>query len=211
MRAHRVVRRLQGNRFVYCAQSWQRAAALTALRIPITSPPVTAETFDPTWMENKAILYFKLHGHLDRPDWYGLDQAGRKVPALTPDLVRKADLTGAIVVAAVCYGAGSEMQKAFFEAGARAFFGSFKEVRGRERHPGEVDVLVKHLLSLLVQEQDLPDILPKARELYYAAHRPLSDNDIWTLTTFTVVMPEMGTTNVTQRPELHPPQAGDPA
>lgn len=197
MRAHRIVRQLQGERFVYCAQAWQRAATLTALRIPVTSPPVTAETFDPAWMENKAILYFKLHGHPDRPDWYGLDQNGRKVRALTPDLVRRADLTGAIVVAAVCHGAGSEMQRAFFRAGARAFFGSFKEVRGRERHPGEVDLLVKYILSLIQRKEALHNILPGARERYYDAHRPLSDNDIWTLTTFTVVMPEMGIPDVT--------------
>ena len=193
MKAARIVRLLQGQYFVYCAQAWRRAAALTALRIPITSPPIMADTFNPAWMENKAILYFKLHGYPDDPDWYGLDQQGRKVPALTPDLVREANLAGAVVVAAVCYSAGSEMQKAFFEAGVRAFFGSFKEVRGREDRPGEVDILVRYLLSILSRgQQDLSRALAKARENYYQKHHPMSDDNAWTLATFTVVLPERG-------------------
>ena len=197
MKAARIVRLLQGQCFVYCAQAWQRAAALTALRIPITSPPITIATFDPTWMEGKRLLYFKLHGYPDQPDWYGLDQHGYKMSALSPDLVRQADLSGAIVVAAVCYGAGSDMQKAFFEAGVCAFFGSFKEVRGREDRPGEVDLLTKYLLSILSRgQQDLSQALARARELYYRKYYPLSADDTWTLATFTVVMPEQKHGNV---------------
>ena len=188
----RIVRHLQGQYFVYCAQAWQRAAMLTALRIPITSPPVTAESFQPHWMEGKDLLIFKLHGYPDNPNWYGLDRAGQKPIALTPDLVRMADLRGAIVVAMVCYGASS-MQDAFFAAGARAFFGSTREVRGRETWPGEVDVLVRQLLNLLANEpQDLAGTFAKAKELYRKAVKQWTEHDEFTVNTFMLTTPRKG-------------------
>lgn len=185
----RIVRHLQGQYFVYCAHAWQQATAMITRRIPITSPPVTAETFDPTWMEGKRLLIFKLHGYPDNPNWYGLDQAGQKPIALTPDLVRSADLSGAIVVAMVCHGAG--MQDAFFAAGARAFFGSTEEVRGRETWPGEVDVFVRQLLNLLVNgPQDLAGTFAKAKELYHNSVKEWTEHDQFTLDTFMLTTPK---------------------
>jgi len=194
MQAHRIVRHLQGQYFVYCAQAWQRAAAMIAWRIPITSPPVTAENFDPRWMEGKRLLIFKLHGYPDDPNWYGLDQAGQKPIALTPDLIWGANLRGAIVVAIVCYGASSEMQNAFFAAGARAFIGSTDEVRARETRPGEADVFIGQLLRLLANEpQDLAGSFAGARELYRKTVKDWTEHDQYTLETFMLITPKGGT------------------
>jgi hypothetical protein len=183
----RIVRFLQGRRFVYSTQAWQKAAALITWRIPITSPPVTAESFQPHWMEGKKLLIFKLHGYEDDPNWYGLDRAGQKPIALTPAQVVGADLTGAIVIALVCHGAGSVMQEAFFTAGARAFFGSHEEVRGRETRPGEADWLVFHILTLLAgAPQDLERAFAEAKDLYRAAAEPWTEHDQYTCETFTL-------------------------
>lgn len=181
MKASRIVRFLQAPYFLYCAHAWQRAAALTALRIPITCPPVVASTFEPRWMEGRRVLIFKLHGYPGRPNWHGVDKWGNRMTALTPDLVRSADLTGVIVIAIVCNGLGGEMEQAFLDAGARAIFGSSKEVRARETEPGEADLLAKMLLQSLARSpQDLGVALAKAKEKY--AHRPDQTlHDRWTL------------------------------
>jgi len=187
MYAYRIVRTLQRPYFVYCAQAWRKAAALTALRIPITSPPITAENFDPAWMEGQPLLYFKLHGYENDPDWYGLDERGHKPTALTPNLVRQADLTGAIVVAVVCYGAGGEMEGAFLEAGAIAFFGSADEVVAREDAVDEADLLAQQLLALARKSQNLQDILAEAKERYRTMRgENLTEYDHATLEAFTV-------------------------
>jgi len=193
MRATRIITTLQRDRFVYCGQAWRKAAALTALRIPITSPPITAVTFDPAWMEGKPLLYFKLHGYEDVQDWYGLDFHGERPIALTPDLVRQADLTGAIVIAVVCYGAGREMEAAFLEAGAIAFFGSTDEVLAREDTVEEGDLLAQQILSLARKSQNLQDVLAQAKERYRILRgKDLTDYDHTTLEAFTVTLTKGG-------------------
>jgi hypothetical protein len=191
----RIVRYLQGKHFVYCAQAWQRAAVRITWRIPITCPPVTAENFDPAWMEGKRLLIFKLHGYPDDPNWYGLGphQGALRVKpmALTPDLVRSANLTGAIVLAIVCHGAESAMQAAFCPAGARAFFGSIEEVRARETRPGETDNLAHHLLSILARgHQDLTGALARAQEHYRETAMAWTEHDEFTLQTFRLFTPK---------------------
>lgn len=197
MRVARIITTLQRDRFVYCAQAWRKAAALTALRIPVTSPPVTAENFNPVWMERKPVLIFKLHGYPDDPNWYGLgphEGALRVKPmALTPDLVRQADLTGAVVLAIVCHGAESPMQEAFFAAGVRGFFGSTGEVRARETQPGEADTLARYLLRVLAGGTiDPTGALAIAQRLYREAVQRWTEHDEYTLQTFNLFTPKGG-------------------
>lgn len=193
MRVARIIATLQRDRFVYCGQAWQKAAALTALRIPITSPPVTAENFNPTWMEGKPLLYFKLHGYEDDQDWYGLDARGHKPTALTPDLVQRADLTGAIVLAVVCYSTGSKMEAAFLEAGAIAFFGSPGELLAREDTVDEADLLAQQILSLARKSQNLQGVLVQAKEQYRILRgEDLTEYDRATLESFTVTTTKGG-------------------
>jgi len=190
MNAYRIVRTLQAPYFLYCSQAWQRAAVRIAWRIPITCPPITADDFDPAWMEGKPLLIFKLHGYPDDPNWYGLGSHQEKPIALTPDLVRRADLTGAVVLAIVCHGAESAMQEAFFAAGARAFFGSPKEVRARENEPGEADTLARFLIRALAGGTlDLTDALAIAQRLYRAAVLRWTEHDEHTLQTFNLFTP----------------------
>lgn len=83
------------------------------------------------------------------------------------------------------------MQDAFFAAGARAFFGSPAEVRGRETWPGEVDIFVRQLLSLLAKApHDLPGTFARAKELYREAVRDWTEHDQFTLDTFMLTTPK---------------------
>jgi hypothetical protein len=187
IKAAQIVAKLQGNRFVYCCQAWQRAAAMIALRIPITSPPVDEATFDPRWMEGKPLLIFKLHGEENDPNWYGMGAHGQRTIALTPALVEVADLANAIVIAIVCHGLGGPMEYAFYRAGARAVFGSHAEVRGRETKIGEADVLAHSLIRhLAYTTKDLADVLAQAKWEYLAGKETPTEHDLFTVENFVV-------------------------
>lgn len=186
-RAAQVISYLQGNRFVYCCQAWQRAAAMLSLRIPITSPPITQADFQPAWMEGKSLLIFKLHGEANDPNWYGMDARGERTIALTPALVECANLTNAIVIAIVCHGLGGQMEQAFYNAGARAVFGSHSEVRGRETEMGEADILARSLIRhLAYTTKDLADVLAQAKHEYLAGKETPTEHDLFTISHFAV-------------------------
>jgi hypothetical protein len=165
--------------------------ALLSLRIPITSPPVTQANFQPAWMEGKRLLIFKLHGEENDPNWYGMDSRGERTIALTPALVEAADLTNAIVVAIVCHGLGGSMEMAFYQAGARAVFGSHAEVRGRETEMGEADILAHILIrNLTTTTGDLPQALARAKQEYLAGRETPTEHDLYTVSNFAVSMRE---------------------
>jgi hypothetical protein len=101
--------------FAYCASPFEKAVREAAGVEPLLSPPVTADNFQPEWMEGFDLLYFDLHGRYGRSVWYG-----DKVPALREEHIMAADLTGSVVFAASCFLGDEEspMLDAFLEAGA---------------------------------------------------------------------------------------------
>jgi hypothetical protein len=106
--------------FAYCAESFagitKRAAGVT----PLTSPPVSAATFQPAQLHGYDLLYFDLHGKPNDSQWYG----DFGLPALTAQQIESSVLDGALVFAANCYLADeqSPMLDALLKAGARYVF-----------------------------------------------------------------------------------------
>ena len=101
--------------FAYCAQSLAHSVKRAAGVIPLTSPPLTMETFSPSLLDGHRLIYFKLHGRPRQPFWYG-----DKVTALSADQLRQANLQGSIVFAVNCHLPQSPMLQALFDGGAEA-------------------------------------------------------------------------------------------
>jgi len=128
--------------FAYCTKQARGAVAAATGVEPVTSPPITARTFNPQWLEERDFLYFRLHGALGRVGWF--NDAGEL--ALTRIQVDVVDLRGVVVVVGNCYGADDPMIEAFYRAGARAVIaGAGLNVAAGNRVVG-VDLLVKWLI-----------------------------------------------------------------
>lgn len=82
---------------------------------PLTSPPIFVDTFDPAQLSGHDLIYFKLHGLAGQPYWYGDGAA----TACSAEQLAQADIQGAFVFAANCYGgANAPMVQALLSAGA---------------------------------------------------------------------------------------------
>lgn len=86
--------------------------------MPVTCPPVTAETFDLPLLENCDLIYFDLHGLPGAGFWQG----DGRIVALNDWQIRQAELAGAVVFATNCHlgDDNSPMLDALLDAGARA-------------------------------------------------------------------------------------------
>jgi hypothetical protein len=89
--------------FAFCAASFKESVAKAAGVRPLLSPPVEAfgaqgPQFNPRWMSGYDFIYFKLHGMVGQPFWYGDDW----LTAITAEQIQSADLTRAIVFVANC-------------------------------------------------------------------------------------------------------------
>lgn len=108
------------NILAYCAEKYRENVRRAAGVEPLCCPPVTAETLDLGLLENRDLIYFKLHSLPDAHAFLG----GRTGPpvALRADQLRGVDLGGAVVFAEVCYvgEATHPMRQALLEAGASA-------------------------------------------------------------------------------------------
>lgn len=101
--------------FAYCTASAIEAVESATCVEALTSPPMRVADFNPAWLEGHDLLYFRLHGVRGSSAWFG----DADLPALVPAQVRVADLGGAVVVAANCWGAeNARMVQALYEAGA---------------------------------------------------------------------------------------------
>lgn len=99
----------------FSAESLKRSAAMTAGVQPLTSPPITLGTFDPHVLDGADLVFFKLHGLAGQPYWYG----DRGITACSAEQLARADLAGALVFAANCWGGpSSPMVQALLAAGA---------------------------------------------------------------------------------------------
>lgn len=107
--------------FAFCCASFAEVTERAAGVTPLTSPPVDAGTFNPTWLEGYDLLWFDLHGQPGAGWWMGDD----RLIAVTAGQIRDANLGGAIVFALNCYLAdeGSPMLDALLDAGARYVIG----------------------------------------------------------------------------------------
>lgn len=88
---------------------------------PLTCPPIIETEFDWCLLQGRDLIYLDLHGQPSDVRWYGDDH----LPALSAELVLRADLSGAVIFAINCYLAdeGSPMMDALLDAGAKYVIG----------------------------------------------------------------------------------------
>ena len=86
---------------------------------PHLSPPASLETVTPGLFEEWDFIYIKLHGWPGDPYWYN-DEGYRVVSA---DVLRRADLGGAVVYCSACYLPETPMLGALLGAGASYVIG----------------------------------------------------------------------------------------
>jgi len=160
--------------FAYCTAT-ARAAVRAATGVkPRTSPPLTANVFDSQWLTGYDLLYFRLHGHKSFPT---LMFGDGQIPALIAGQIRAADLGGAIVVIANCYGTESPLVQAFYAAGASAVIAGYgPNIAAGNRVVG-TDLLVKWLIRGLQMRLPVKRALAVAKARLLATSWRAADRD----------------------------------
>lgn len=102
-----------------CCQSYRFSTRRAAGTTPLTSPPITLQTFNPACLNGAEFLYIKLHGLPNQPFWYGDDY----LTALSANLVSQANLSGCVAFVASCHLPESPMLQALLDAGCKAVIG----------------------------------------------------------------------------------------
>lgn len=161
--------------FAYCTEVAGMSVAKATGVYPLTSPPLTATTLDSKMLEGYDLLYFRLHAFKGGERWYGeslevasLPKAVRGValkrwPALDRLHFVMADLGGAIVVLANCYGASSPLVQAMYKAGASVVIaGSGPNYAAGNRVMG-ADLLVQQVIRGLQAGKNIKKALRWAR------------------------------------------------
>lgn len=147
--------------FGLSALQWEkestRVYGLLAERGLRTSPPVDTSNFDPKWLEERALIYFNVHGSKDEKYWYG--QEGLSYPrVLNPEIVAEAGPSGAIVLSEACYGglvegktSADSVAMSFIGNGVSVFVGSSAIAYGSpDENLTEADLLAYLFFSRLV-------------------------------------------------------------
>ena len=151
--------------FAYCTLLARDAVRAATGVEPLTSPPMVAANFSPDWLEGHDLLYFRLHSLRNRgvKGWYGEDEHGLHF-ALAEAEILAADVGGAVVVVANCYGGdGDPMITALYRAGAAAVIaGGGVNVAAANRVVG-TDLLVQWIIRGLQWEMTLERALKVAK------------------------------------------------
>jgi hypothetical protein len=175
----------------YSARIWRTAAnqvyqTIAGGRRLRTSPPQTAVSFRRAWLDGARLLYFNLHGLVDKEMWYG--QQGEDYPlAFSPNLVDGVNVRGAVIASEACYGAytigkdpPTSIALRFLRCGAACFLGSTCRSYGQPKEPGEADLLVLYFLQYVFHRLPVGDALLKAKIDYakrQIRHQGLLDED----------------------------------
>lgn len=131
--------------FAYCVESAREAVQRATGVEPRTSPPLTADRFEPAWLEGHDLLYFRLHGlQLIADVWYN----DARVAALYKGTVMQAHLGGAIVVVGNCHGAEQPaFVQTFYQAGAGAVIAGYGENVAAKKRVVGTDLLAQWLIG----------------------------------------------------------------
>ncbi len=120
------------------------------------TPPVTTETFDKGWLQEKEYLYFNVHGSKVSANWYGQGE-GEYPVAIQPDNIENAS---GVVASEACYGAyingktrDNAMSLRFLEQEhILGFCGATTIAYGPIKPPSsEADLIVKYFFEYLLQ------------------------------------------------------------
>lgn len=126
----------------YCCRSWAVSSFLTVGVRPKTSPPLDAQTLDPTVLVAR-IIYIRLHGITGQPYLYG----DNYITALTAEQVRKLDLSGSLVFLEGCH--SDTMAQAFLDAKAQSVTGCTETTYGKLWLLGPSSVVGRHWLQAI--------------------------------------------------------------
>jgi tetratricopeptide (TPR) repeat protein len=191
----------------YSAEIWQAAArevldALDANAPLTTSPPLDADTLDPSAWNDQRVLYVNLHGAAGLPNWYGQPDvawpgAATRLPiALRPDQLGAQRMAGGLLISEACYGAeiidrGPEncIPLRALAEGMLACVGATASSYGNLGAPMVgADLLCQRLLAQLAAGAAIGDALHRARlefaQTMYRRQGYLDDLDIKTLAEF---------------------------
>lgn len=109
------------NVLAYCTLTAAESVFNAGGVVPITSPPMDDSIFSYKLLEKRDLIYFRLHEFKGFDEtWFGDDGEGNSVDALSLQTIMKADLNGAIVIVANCYGSESRLASALKMRGAKA-------------------------------------------------------------------------------------------
>ena len=102
--------------FAYCTWSARHMVQAAIGVQPFTSPPTLAAEFNPKWLEGRDLIYFRLHGAAGFEAWFN----DNGEVALNIEAVKAANLGGATVIVANCFGADDPMTAQLYASGASA-------------------------------------------------------------------------------------------
>jgi len=142
--------------FALCLESSVISVRKASGAAPLTSPPVTIDTFDPRQFSGYGFYYFKLHGLPEEHFWYGDDY----ITACSAEQLAACDMAGAIVFIANCHALPlpdedpSPMIQALFAAGAVAIVAGPGENYARTRTIAGADRLGKTFRMLTCSGMD---------------------------------------------------------
>jgi len=128
----------------------------------ITSPPVDAMTFNPSWLMGYDVLYIDLYGEPGDSSLYR-KVGDRMEPALDVATVRETDLCGAVVIATACYLPQTPFLDAFLAAGARGVIGGAGYNWGDDDQPIGAQKLAKHVIARLEWGDTPEEALKRAK------------------------------------------------
>jgi len=153
---------------IYCYRSgWVNNALGLALAgiftRPLTSPPLTAETFPYARLAKVDLIYIALHGAPKARLLHGDDG----IPALDVDGVLNGPSLrpGAVVILEGCYGAKTPFPQAFKERGARAVISSAKRTWDKPRMLGTAGRLGSMMVKALLQGAAPEAVVPEGWEV----------------------------------------------
>lgn len=147
----------------YCAASFEQQTRRAAGVNPITCPPVTAETFSVSSLENRDFIYFDLHGFPGASFWMG----DGNIVALEAYQLAGANLGGAVVFATNCYlgDDNSPMLDALLQAGAGVVIAgagrNWSPATGLSYGAGLLGFWIRKLMSLGMRVDRAFDIAKK--------------------------------------------------
>ena len=161
--------------FAYCTEvAGKSVAKATGVR-PLTSPPLTVTTLNSEALEGHDLLYFRLHAFKGGDRWYGESFETAKLPEAIrgtmieqwPALDRlhfiEANLGGAVVVLANCYGVSSPLVRDIHEAGASTVIaGPGSNYAAGNRIMG-TDLLVQQIIRGLKAGKSIKKALQRAK------------------------------------------------
>jgi len=150
--------------YVAAARSLALSTLWATRRLPVLSPPLTAERFRPADLEGHRLAYLVLHGLPEQPYLYG-DQY---VTAITAEQIRAARLDGQIVYLAACFGLGP-VSSAFLAAGAAAVMADEDANYAGLLRPQGANALGGRVVRYLRQGETAGDSLYYASQDYIAA------------------------------------------